>query len=259
MRPAATAGDASERGTRVRTSLILVLAFWTAALGLHVLLADLAWWLVVCLVVAAVLGAPAAAREWVPWRGAPPIAGVGALLMILTVFFAPSTAFLVVVPTWDTFGRFGSLVAQALTSVNHQSVPADPNTAIVFLLCAGVGATAVLADALAISAGRPALAGVPLLVVLAVPAITASGLTDLVVFLVVAATYLWLLQRRGRVQQRRFSLALGAGLLAATLALPALLPAVAEAPSLGEGRGGFAAGINPVVNLGDSAVPSRRR
>ena len=87
--------------------------------------------------------------------------------------------------------------------------------------------------------------------ILAVPAITASGLTDLVIFLLVAAMYLWLLQRRGRVQQLRFSLALGAGMLAATLALPVLLPAVAESPSVGGRGGGFAAGINPVVNLGD--------
>ncbi len=251
MRSAARRQDDTGEDTRVRTSLNLMLAFWIAALGLHVLLTDLAWWLVVCLVVAAVLGVPAAARAWVPWRGAPPIAAIGALLVMLTVFFAPSTAFLAVVPTWDTFGRFGSLIAQAVTSINHQSTPADPNTAIVFLLCAGVGTMAVLADALAISAERPALAGVPLLVVVAVPAITASGLTDLGVFLLVAATYLWLLQRRGRVQQRRFSLALGAGMLAATLALPALLPAVAEAPSIGGRNGGFAAGINPVVNLGD--------
>ena len=48
--------------TRARTSLILLLAFWIATLGLHVLLTDLAWWLVVCLVVTAVLGAPAAVR-----------------------------------------------------------------------------------------------------------------------------------------------------------------------------------------------------
>ena len=171
--------------------------------------------------------------------------------MMLTLFFAPGTAFLAVIPTWETFGRFGALIGEAVTSINHQSVPADPNTAIVFLLCAGVGAMAVLADLLAISAERPALAGVPLLVILAVPAITGSGLTDLVIFLLVAAMYLWLLQRRGRVQQLRFSLALGAGMLAATLALPVLLPAVAESPSVGDRGGGFAAGINPVVNLGD--------
>ena len=237
--------------TRARTSLILLLAFWIATLGLHVLLTDLAWWLVVCLVVTAVLGAPAAIRAWAAWRGAPPIAAIGALLMMLTLFFAPSTAFLAVIPTWETFGRFGALIGEAVTSINHQSVPADPNTAIVFLLCAGVGAMAVLADLLAISAERPALAGVPLLVILAVPAITGSGLTDLVIFLLVAAMYLWLLQRRGRVQQLRFSLALGAGMLAATLALPVLLPAVAESPSAGGRGGGFAAGINPVVNLGD--------
>ena len=243
--------DATGEDARARTSLILVLAFWIATFGLHVLLTDLAWWLVVCVVVTAVLGAPAAARAWVAWRGAPPIAGIGALLVMLTLFFAPSTAFLAVIPTFETLGRFGSLIREAVTSINHQSVPADPNTAIVFLLCAGVGAMAVLADALAISAGRPALAGVPLLVILAVPAITASGLTDLAVFLLVAAMYLWLLQRRGRVQQLRFSLALGAGMLAATLALPVLLPAVAESPSIGGRGGGFAAGINPVVHLGD--------
>jgi transglutaminase-like putative cysteine protease len=251
VRAAATGQDAAGEDTRARTSVILLLAFWIATLGLHVLLTDLAWWLVVCLVVTAVLGAPAAIRAWVAWRAAPTIAAIGALVVMLTLFFAPGTAFLAVVPTWETLGRFGSLISEAVTSVNHQSVPADPNTAIVFLLCAGVGAMAVLADLLAISAGRPALAGVPLLVILAVPAITASGLTDLVIFLLVAAMYLWLLQRRGRVQQLRYSLALGAGMLAATLALPVLLPAVAESPSVGGRGGGFAAGINPVVNLGD--------
>lgn len=243
--------DATGAETRARTSLILMVAFWIAALGLHVLLTDLAWWLVVCLVVAAVLGASAALRAWVAWRAAPQLGAIAALLVVLTAFFAPSTAFLAVVPTWETLGRFGALFDEAVTSINHQSVPADPNTAVVFLLCAGVGAMAVLADALAISMGRPALAGVPLLVVAAVPAITAPGLTDVVIFLLLAAAYLWLLQQPGRVQQVRFSLALGAGMLAATLALPVVLPAVAEAPSAGGRGGGFAAGINPVVNLGD--------
>jgi transglutaminase-like putative cysteine protease len=241
-------GDGED--TRARTSGILLLAFCIASLGLHVLLVDLAWWFVVCIVIAAVLGAPAALRAFVAWRGAPPLAAIGALVVTLTAFFAPSTAFLVIIPTWESFGRFGALFIEAVASVNHQSVPADPNTAVVFLLCAGVGAMAVLADLLAIVFARPALAGVPLLVVLAVPAITAPGLTDLVIFLLVAAAYLWLLQRRGRGRQARFSLALGAGMLAATLVVPVLLPAVAETPSVGGRGGGFASGINPVVNLG---------
>jgi transglutaminase-like putative cysteine protease len=249
--PADGATSADGEDTRARTSGILALAFWIASLGLHVLLADLAWWLVVCLVVAAVLGAPAALRAFVAWRPGPPLAAIAALLVTLTAFFAPGTAFLAIIPTWETFGSFGTLISQAVNSVNRQSVPADPNTAIVFLICAGVGAMAVLADVLAITLGRPALAGVPLLVVLAVPAITASGLTDVVIFLLTAAMYLWLLQRRGRMHQARFSLALGAGMLAATLALPVLLPAVAESPSIGGRSGGFSSGINPVVNLGD--------
>ena len=40
-------------------------------------------------------------------------------------------------------------------------------------------------------------------------------------------------------------------MLAATLVVPVLLPAVAESPSVGGRGGGFASGINPVVNLGD--------
>ncbi|GAB3036217.1 DUF3488 and transglutaminase-like domain-containing protein [Parafrigoribacterium mesophilum] len=243
--------EAEGEDTRSHTSLILLLAFWIATLGLHVLLTDLAWWLVVGAVVTVVLGTAAALRAFVSWRGAPPLAAIGALLMVLTAFFAPGTGFLAIIPTWESFGRFGALIGEAVNSVNRQSVPADPNTAIVFLICAGVGAVAVLADVLAITLGRPALAGVPLLVVLAVPAITASGLTDVVIFLLAAAMYLWLLQRRGRMHQVRFSLALGAGMLAATLALPVLLPAVAESPSIGGRGGGFSSGINPVVNLGD--------
>ena len=64
-----------------RTSVILAVAFWVAALGLHAVLAHLAWWLVVSLVCTAVLAAgevaasftfilgPVAIAALVPARG----------------------------------------------------------------------------------------------------------------------------------------------------------------------------------------------
>ena len=168
-----------------------------------------------------------------PWRALAPVAAAATLLGLLTAFFAPGSGILAVIPTGETWDRFRALFSSAVVSINHQSVPADADASIVFLLCAGIGSMAVLADLLAIGLARPALAGVPLLVILAVPAITGSGLSDAVIFVAAAGVYLWLLQLGGHGRVARISLGLGAGMLAATMVLPALLPAVAEAPAIG--------------------------
>ena len=249
---------AERKGTPIawQVSLALVMAIAVATGGLHVLFTDQTWWLLVFFVLTAVLGAAATARAFSRRWFAPPAAAVATLVGLVTLLFAPGTALLAVIPTLDTIRAFGALFDEAGTSIYRQSIPANADAPIVFVLCFGVGAIALLCDALAITLARPALAGIPLLGVLAIPAITARDITDLFVFALCAAAFLALLVVGGQRRQPGLAVGIGAAAIVGTLALPLVLPAVVYSAA---GSPGPSTGVNPVLGLGDDLRRSSER
>ncbi|MES2170183.1 MAG: DUF3488 and transglutaminase-like domain-containing protein [Actinomycetota bacterium] len=231
-----------------RTSLLLFVALLVTLSGLHVILNGTDWLIQMGFVCLLVLGAAAAtrlitARPWIP-----PVVSVVATLVALTAVFAPATAFAAIIPTGDTVTQFSKLLADAGVSINEQSIPAQVDLGITFVMCIGIASAALAADILAIGFGAPALAGIPLLVLLAAPAFIDPGSSDPLVFILSALAYLLLLRVGSRSGQARLSLGLGAAIIALTIVLAVVLPSTRDSANDGTG---FGNGVNPVLSLGN--------
>jgi transglutaminase-like putative cysteine protease len=237
-----------------------------------------AWLPLSLLVVAVMLGAGAVVR----WLGghvllaSAVVAGSGVLLV--TLIFGQSSAFLGVVPTLDTLRLFTQVFQQGTVQVAIQGAPANPVPELVFLVVCGMAAVAVVQDLLAFALRVPALTGVALLVLLAIPGAVLFTEFDLAVFATLVALYFWLLRAdvrvrehaewpaagtvatgspapaRGRLGVR--SAALAAGAVVVALVVPNVVPAFTAsgftAAAGGSGAGGISSGrVNPILNLGD--------
>jgi len=234
-----------------RVSVALLFGFAVVTSGLHTVLQGVLWWFGLFLLLVAVLGSAALARAASPRRWLPTVVSSLVLLLTLTVFFAAGSAFLFVIPTFGTLAEFADLGQAGALSISGQSVPADVVPGIMFLLCLGVGVLAIAADAAAVTGRRPVLAGLPLAVVLGIPGFIGIRLTDLVVFVLAAIAWLVLLRAGQPRRQGGRALGLGAVAVVVALAAPLALPPVDESQATGDTFGGYLAGVNPVLNLGD--------
>jgi transglutaminase-like putative cysteine protease len=211
------------------------------------MLRDWGWYPVVALTVIlpllAVGIASAVGRR--PWQ--PAAAGFVVAILTLTVGFARDVSLLGVIATGDTFGRWGELAGEGITSITTQRIPATATDGIVFLLAilavVSVVFFAPVLDRLT------AAAALPLLVVLDIPVAVREGVAEPAWFVVVAVAYLALL----RVGRRRMPLpgvlAAAAAVVVGSLVLPAIFPEPPDAPR--PGSAGIGTGLNPLVDLGE--------
>lgn len=249
-----TRGSAPGRAERSRRSPLVMSAAAAVLLGiaasaLHVLFQDGFWWVIVMLVVTTVLGAAALTRSLTSNPALPTLAGLLALGVSLNLFFLGASTFLGVIPTLDTPPAIGDLLSAANASIYRQSVPAVADPPILFVLALGFGVLAVIVDLLAIGAGRPALAALPLLGILAVPVSTDRDVADPVVFAVTAAGFLAFLLLGSTRPQPKLAAGIGAVAIVGSLLGPAVLPEVQ--PDLTENGASLNTGVNPVLDLGD--------
>lgn len=180
-----------------------------------------------------------------PWQ--PALAGFVVAIFTLTVGFARDVSLVGLIPTPDTFGPWGELVAEGISSVSTQRIPATATDGIVFLLAilavVSVVFFAPVLDRL------PAAAALPLLVVLDIPVAVREGVAEPVWFVLVAVAYLALL----RVGRRRMPLpgvlATAAAVVIGSLLVPAIFPDPPEGPR--PGNAGIGTGLNPLVDLGE--------
>ena len=240
-----------------RTSLLLLLLVLVTIPGLHPILVGSGWFAPSALIAILILGAAAVTRLLNRRAWLPPIIGAAALLAAMTAFFAPATAFIAFIPTGDTFAAFGRLFEAAGASINRQSIPANADTGITFLLCLGVGGIAWAADLLAIVLRAPALAILPVLVLLEVPAAVQPGSTDALIFVGAAVIYLLLLRVGSRRGQGLLSLGIAAAVMVVAVVVPIALPAVDDSTTQAVGAGS-GTGVNPVLSLGNSLRQSSK-
>jgi hypothetical protein len=115
----------------------------------------------------------------------------------------------------------------------------------------GVAAITVAADLLVFVARAPAVAALPLFVLVTIPTFVIPDHVDLVSFAVVTVSWLGVLL----ACSRRAPSGAAAGMVAAAVALaigvPLVLPAVTPGGISASGVGGFAASVNPIVTLGN--------
>ncbi|KQW07509.1 hypothetical protein ASC66_00365 [Leifsonia sp. Root4] len=257
----------------------------TGLLVLAPVLISFSWWWAS---VAAIIVTGVSSALLRGWGVAPPLVpplSFAALIVYLTFGFGGGTGLLLLLPTPDTIGEFGALLAEGQSSIQTQAVPAEATPGIVFLLSVGAGLLVLVADMLAVWLRMPALAGIPIAILAIVPTVVLRQDEQLWALVLVASAYLLLLRvdvrtRRGEEQAvtgaaGRDRAQGGARIVAATkqpglgplggaigvgsvaivsaLVLTAAVPVVSLGAPLGVGPPStslFGGAVNPLIDLG---------
>ena len=214
--------------------------------------------------------------------GLQPLAMLAVLLAYVVLLFAGSTLHHLLLPGSDTLLTFQELLRTAGADIQEYGPPVPPHRGLVLLVVLGVGAVAVVVDTIASLAGRAALAGLPLLVLFAVPSAVLTGGLGWLPFALGAAGWLAMLLAEGRDEVNRWGMPLqarvvgepaglsrvgrriGGAALGVAVLVPALIPGL-DTRLLDGGRGGGGGGegssrsittYNPIVRLrGDLTLP----
>jgi len=151
-----------------------------------------------------VITALSATGAW-PLRGFAVLACyLAALLLYLNLTFAHASAIGGVIPSDNSIQALARLWQAAFTEFRY-APPVPDMPAVSFVTAAGIGAVAIAVDILAVRLRRPAVAGLPLLLLFSVP--VASNLKvfdapELAIFAASLAGYLALLSADGRERLR---------------------------------------------------------
>ena len=252
-------------------SLAVLVLLMTGCAALGAVLSGSAWWLALLVVAGIVLVCAAWLRRLGVLPVFVPLLSTGALVVLLTLFFGGGTGLLWLIPTGDTVARFTELATAGVRSIQTQGTPAQVLDGILFLLVVGVGLLAMVMDLLAVGLRRPALAGVPALVPVAVPGFVVSTGAGWVALVATAAAFLLLLRIDVHLRGMQVNLDAGgrsagltgaAGAVRGALAIGAIgivgsLVVSLAAPVFSGGAFGtkptsalFGAGVSPMINLG---------
>jgi transglutaminase-like putative cysteine protease len=140
-------------------------------------------------------------------RGRAAAQGLGmlaALLLVLTLMFSNGHSLLGFIPTPDTAAYFGRLLGDAGAQIRDNAVPVPDLDGLLFLTTLGIGLVAILTDLFTVAMRRPALAGLPMLGIYAVPVAVYPDSVSVVPFIFGAAAYMWLLISDNVDRVRRF-------------------------------------------------------
>ncbi len=264
--------------SRDRLAVAGAVAVALAAAALFPVFSGAGWLLRVLGAVVAVVGAATLVRRTGAPRALEPLGGLLGLAAYACLVFAGPTLSFVVVPGADTVALLGDRIGEGLLDVEEYAPPVPVEPGLVLLAALGVGAIAVVVDTLAVTARRPALAGLPLLLLFAVPAAVLPDGLGWLPFALGAAGWLGLLLADGRDAVSRWGTPLraagrgpvtsdpslgrvgrriGAAALGVAIVVPALVPGLDNRLLGGGGEGdGFGGGsrttttYNPILELG---------
>lgn len=219
-----------------------------------------------------------------------PFIGLLALAAWVLLVFARGTLLSGVLPGRDTLQLFGTLLGDAFLDIDELGPPVPTNPGLVLLAVLGVGAITIVVDTVAVVLRRSAIAGLPLLLLFAVPSSVLPGGAGFLPFVLGAAGWLGLLladsgervarwgtplapSRRSagsdEAAQSQVGRRIGAAALGIAVIVPALVPGL-DARLLGGGDGsGFGGSrkvttYNPLTRLAgqlqqdDPALPLLR-
>jgi len=241
-------GDRSTWGM----SAALFVALAVSAMALGSLVRDVSWWFIsvagalIVFVVMALTRLALRGRAWAL------LTGSLALLAVLSLFFAAPPSIFGFIPTPGTFLEFQNLVANGVANIQGQKIPAITTPGILFLLTLGLGAIAILLDLVTVIARRPALSGLILLIVVAIPTFIAPNLGDAFVFLLAGAAWLVVMHVDSPFFEPKLAAGIGAAaLVTAVIAQLVVMPSVPER-DLPTADLGYSTGINPILTLGDN-------
>jgi transglutaminase-like putative cysteine protease len=175
-----------------------------AAVPLSTVFASYTWLFLSAVAITLVVGTAVGARS-LRWPPSAQVLAMGVVLLLFLTWRFPSGEEIAgLIPTVATVRHFGHLLADAAVTIRDASVPVPDIEGLLLLTIAGVGLVAILVDLLVVGLRCPALAGLPMLAIYAVPvAVMRDGLSVLP-FGFAAAGYLWLLVTDRVDQVRRF-------------------------------------------------------
>jgi transglutaminase-like putative cysteine protease len=126
-----------------------------------------------------------------------PVATTAALLAYVCVVFARTTLAWGLLPTGETLTALNNLLQAGLTDIDRLAPPVPSNEGLTLIAVLGVGSVAIAVDLIAVVFGRAAIAGLPLLVLYAVPSAVLPGGLGWIPFVFVSAGWLWLMLVEG--------------------------------------------------------------
>ncbi|HSV66563.1 MAG TPA: transglutaminaseTgpA domain-containing protein [Mycobacteriales bacterium] len=136
--------------------------------------------------------------------GLVPLAGAVGLLLFLSWAFARSGSYGGLLPTWHTLGLLRDGLRDGFADIHDYAVPAPTTTGLTLVVAVSAGLVALLVDALAVAARRPAIAGLVLLALYAVPTAISGRPVSWVYFVAGASGYLMLLLAEERDRLRHW-------------------------------------------------------
>lgn len=263
-RPATTVAEGQRHWL---VSLAAMAAAFLASLSLYGVFDGWNWLPGVALTAVTVLAIMAAARS----LRCPSFLVIGAGLLALAgvliwQFFRNQSIF-GVIPLPAARDRLALLLKDAEGTVTSELAPVLPGDGILLVTSTAIGLTAVLLDTLAITFRMPAMSGLPLVVVLSVPAVIIPESIGVPAFAAAATGYLLLLgsghwrENRGKADRAAQppagylarAAAIGAAALGLTLVLAAAIPGF-NAGTFPQGSRfewwATATGLDPSVTLG---------
>jgi hypothetical protein len=126
------------------------------------------------------------------------------LLLYLNLAFAHSSSFGFVIPSHSSLSALGRLWRGSFADFRYSPPVSDPEP-VSLVAAAGIGAVAITVDILAVRLRRPAVAGLPLLLLFSVPVasnLKVFGVPQILIFALSLTGYLGLLAADGRDRLR---------------------------------------------------------
>jgi hypothetical protein len=160
-------------------------------------LADARWVWPALLTVGVVVATGMTGRTLRWWPPLVVLTQLAAVLIVLTMLFT-DTALLGVLPGSASVDALMAVLSHALDAIRDGSPPIPADPPLQCLVCLGLGLVAVLVDVIAVATGTPAVAGLVLLCVFAVPASLARALLPWWAFLASAVGFALLLMSGGQ-------------------------------------------------------------
>jgi transglutaminase-like putative cysteine protease len=190
--------------TRLATIPAAIVATAAVLLAFAGPLAGKGWFGLVAALVVVALAAVSATGSRLPRAFAALATYAALLLLYLNVVFAHSKSLGGIIPTKASLAALSHMPSQA-SNLFRYSPPIQPNRSVELFAAAGIGVVAILVDLLAVRLRRPAIAGLPLLLLFSVPvasSLKGFGLYQTITFGLGIAAYLALLSTDGRQRLR---------------------------------------------------------
>jgi hypothetical protein len=221
-----------------------------------------------------------------PFRGFAALATyLAALLLYLNVTFAHAPSIGHVVPSDNSVQALAQLWRAAFVEFRY-APPVPDHAGVSLVTAAGIGAVAIAVDILAVRLRRPAVAGLPLLLLFSVPVasnLKVFGTEQMIVFAASLASYLALLSTDGRERLRMWGRLvtfrhvqsadetgsgpdtrelsasgrrIGLAAVCLAIVIPVILPSMrvrdvfaTSGNGIGHSGGGSSAGLSPLLSL----------